>query len=338
MKKKTEQSEVVEDGQQVTKEPINQVKMLWVALFIVISLQAAGIYWLWSHQQVVNRQIDQKVTNVQPAVVDTSRFDKSLALQDQKVQKQLATLKDEYTALTDSLTALSETQQLTKGDVEYYWAISELNYLLNVANQQLVLAKNIEGAKGALTLADLRIESLSDYRLHPLRALIADELLSLSSVNNVDINGMSLQLDSALQQVNQLQVVNAAPVSSEDSAPLTDETWQGVLDQAWHEVKSLVVIRHQQDGTAAVLVPEQRYFLYQNLQLKLEAAQLALLNGNSAVFKQNLRSSTQWLEQYFTGSRRDAMLDLLTTLEGKDIEVALPDISGSLTWLRGFQQ
>ena len=274
----------------------------------------------------------------QQAVVDTSRFDQSLAAQKQQVQSQLSMIKDEQTSLAEAFKALSETQKLTKGDVEYYWAMSELTYLLNVANQQVLLAKNSQAAKEALTLADLRIESLNDYRLHPLRALISDEILALSSVNKVDVNGISLQLDSALQQVNQLQVVNAAPINKGDSAPLTDETWQGVLDQAWHEVKSLVVIRHQQDGAAAVLVPEQRYFLYQNMQLKLEAAQLALLNGNSAVFKHNLSSAIDWLEQYFTGTDRDAMIALLTSLEETNIETSLPDISGSLTWLRGFKQ
>jgi uroporphyrin-3 C-methyltransferase len=342
MEKKEDQQEVSKDIEDAeVKSSSSKVNPVWIAIAILLCLHG-GLYWLWYQQQAVNSQLEQQIAAVDvPAVatpVDTTAIEKSIAVQADKHQQDMAGLKEQQTALTDAFSALRDSQQMTKGDVEYYWAIAEVTYLLNVANQQLLLAHNVEGAKEALHLSDIRVESLNDYRLHPLRAKIADELLALNAVNKVDTDGLSLQLDSAMQAVNKLQVINAAPVSRDDDVAVTGDNWQSALGQAWQEVKSLVVIRHQQDGTAAVLVPEQRYFLYQNLMLKLEAAQLALLKGSDDVYKQNLDSAIQWLQQYFVGDERDAMLVLLEELKAQKIDMTLPDISSSLTWLRGFAQ
>jgi len=321
----------------VLKSPSSMPRLVWLAIFILLCLHG-GLYWLWYQQQSVNSQLAENIATSMSKPFDTKKVEQSLAMQGQQLQDQLADIKAEQTALQDTIEVMENSQHLSKGDVEYHWAIAEVSYLLNVANQQLLLAHNVQGAIEGLSLAYSRVESLNDYRLHPLKVLITDELLALSSVNKVNIDGLSLQLGSALKAINQLHLVMAEPLTNEDDSPLAGESWQSVFDQAWQEVKSLVVIRHQQDGAAAVLVPEQRYFLYQNLQLKLESAQLALLNGNSVVYKQNLASAQQWLEQYFIGNNRDAMLELLAALKSQNIETTLPDISGSLTWLRGFEQ
>ncbi|MBE9532527.1 MAG: uroporphyrinogen-III C-methyltransferase, partial [Proteobacteria bacterium] len=180
-------------------------------------------------------------------------------------------------------------------------------------------------------------KELADPRMYQLRALIADEQLALASVAKVDIEGMSIQLQSALDNVDDLTVLMAAELETDDaseSESTLPEDWQSAASQAWNEVKSLVVIRHQQDGAAAVLVPEQRYFLYQNLTLKLESAQLALLSGEALIFKSRLASAEQWLQHYFVGDDRDAMLAMVTALQAESITVDLPDISASLVWIQ----
>jgi len=98
------------------------------------------------------------------------------------------------------------------------------------------------------------------------------------------------------------------------------------------------VIRHDQTGEAAVLAPEQRYFLYQNLRLQLESARLALLNADNNSFQHSLKTAITWLDQYFTGEERDAMLASLNSLAEQKIDVSIPDISGSLNWLEEYQQ
>jgi len=340
MENKTVQQDAIQDAEVSVDENGEKSKtnFIWVAILVLLCLQA-GSLWLWNQQKSADEKMSQQLSSAMTSFSDSSKLNQLLQQQNTKIDKQVSSLDSKQQSLAEKLQILSDSQQITRGDVEQYWALSEVEYLLNVANQRVLLAGDIRGASDALEIADERIEALSDYRLHPLRALIADEQLALSSVVKVDVDGMALQLQSALDNVDNLHVLMAPTLAEgEENETLTSDDWQSAVDQAWQEVKSLVVIRHQQDGTAAVLVPEQRYFLYQNLRLKLETARFALLSGQSSVFESSLKSSSQWLGQYFVGEERDAMSALVTELQLTNIEVTLPDISGSLAWVKGFER
>jgi uroporphyrin-3 C-methyltransferase len=201
-----------------------------------------------------------------------------------------------------------------------------------------LLAGNVKAAVKAIELADKRVEQLDDFRLHPLRSLLAMEKMRLEEMTDVDIEGMVLQLQTAINQADQLQVVSGPAVAQIDSDQQqqteAEPTWKQAIDGVWQQIRSLVVIRHKQDGSAAVLVPEQRYFLYQNLKLKLETARFALLRYDVSLFRDSLESAVDWLHEYFVGSERDAMLKSLKALQTVSISQELPDISGSSTWLK----
>jgi len=303
---------------------------LFFLLFVLLLPLYVGAYWFWQQQQSVNSRLLELA--VPAPKFDASMLEQSIA----EVKKQATSLNDGLESLAKSVQILNEKDVRTGGDVDYYWVMTEVKSLLNIANQRALLANDTQSAIEALGLADRRIKALSDYRLHPLRALLADDILALSSVNKVDVVGLNLQLQSALSRVDALDVLMSRPVNLETEKNKA-QTPQPVMDTIWQEVKSLVVIRHQDEG-AAVLVPEQRYFLYQNLNLKLEAARLALLAGNQAVFDASVQAISDWLTVYFVGDERDAMLDLMANLSEQKIEVILPDISASLRWLREFEQ
>lgn len=256
---------------------------------------------------------------------------------------QLDTLKTQQQALADKLEAFISRETLTSEDLMKTWALQEIKYLLTVANERAQLAHDVGGAIRALQLADKQLQSLSDYRLHPLRALIAEEIMDLEALTDVDVAGIALKLQTAARHVQTLRVkkgpevrLSEAPMAPESTTVEAD--WRQALDDIWQQIRSLVVIRHDQTGDAAVLVPEQRYFLYQNLRLQLESARLALLNGDDSNYQHSLQTAVDWLQQYFTGEQRDAMLNTLKQLQEAEIKVSVPDISGSLNWLEEYQQ
>jgi len=346
MEKEAEQQDLTADTQDAeVKKSASGSKIAWGAFLLLVCANAGGGYWLWSQQQAINKQLEQGIEQASTLPlaappVDLSRVNKAIADVEAGLQQQVEGLSAKQVALAESFSELNKTDPTKKDEAEYLWAMAEVDYLLNIANQRVLLSIDPVGAIAALNLADSRIESVKDYRLHPLRELIAEEVLALSSVNQVDIQGIALKLSSAMEKVNTLQVLNAAPneFHAETEEAKAEEGWKGALNDAWHEVKSLVVIRHQQDGGAAVLVPEQRYFLYQNLRLQLETAQRALLSGQASVYKESLNVASSWLNTYFIGKERDALLAMVTELGSTSIDSTLPDISGSLTWLRGFNK
>lgn len=334
------ENDVVSDEIKVESTTAKSGLIIWIALLVLVVVNAIGGYWLWSQQQAISTQVSEdRADLVVPAQNDNIDYQQSLQAVENKLQATITDLAAEQTALSQRVADLNNEQPLSQQNAEYYWTIAEVNYLLNVANQRALLANDAQGAREAIVLAANNVEHLADPRLQPLRDLLEEEKLALAAVNKVDVEGVSAKLQSMLNSVDKLQVLMAKSINQVDQEEeVNAEDWQGVFGKVWHEVKSLVVIRHQQEGATAVLVPEQRYFLYQNLKLKLETARLALLKGQANVFDQSLVTSEQWLQQYFVGDERDAMVALITELKTENIEVILPDVSLSLTWLRGFEQ
>ncbi len=318
-----------------TKKPATQT-LLWLAIIILLGL-LAGLFWFVQQQQVQTMTLIKQSDHSAQFNQDIAQLKQSLSSEIKTTNSRLELLNTTDEGFANKLDSLVKSHKLTNDDVLRTWRLAKVKFLLQAANQQVLLAGDIENARTALVLADHELKELADPRMYQLRALIADEQLALASVAKVDIEGMSIQLQSALDNVDDLTVLMAAELETDDaseSESTLPEDWQSAASQAWDEVKSLVVIRHQQDGAAAVLVPEQRYFLYQNLTLKLESAQLALLSGEALIFKSRLASAEQWLQHYFVGDDRDAMLAMVTALQAESITVDLPDISASLVWIQ----
>lgn len=310
-------------------------RWLWPAIVILFVLSLVSSWWLYQQLQQSQYSQQQQLTQLS---TETETFSRSL----QQNQDKLGNLQQQQQLMGQQLAELLAREQFSNQELLRKWALQEIDYLLNIANQRALLAHDVDGARQALALADQQLENLADYRLHPLRALIAEDMMALDALADVDISGMALQLQVAANHINNLRVAKGPEVTANDNLvmqePVADASWKQAVNDVWQQIRSLVVIRHDQSGEAAVLVPEQRYFLYQNLRLQLESARLALLNADAASFKHSLDTAIAWLERYFTGDERDAMLNTLTKLQQQQINVAIPDISASLNWLKEYQQ
>ena len=315
--------------------------LLWIAIVILLGL-IAGSFWLMQQQL---KKLEA------PVVIDPSpsieRLENKVAQLKQTViadrsmnEQRLSALTTENIALLERINRLAETQESTNDDAVGSWILAELAFLLQTANQSVLLSGNVDKAISALFLADQQLKSLTDPHLSKLRSLIADEKLALESVKVADIDGLAMALHSALKMVDQLPILMGTQLGvqdASDSSVTSSSSWRQALSEGWQQIKSLVVIRHREDADVAVLVPEQRYFLYQNLSLKLESARLALLSGKEQVFHDSLFSAEQWLQQYFTGAQRDAMLEQLKSMQSETITIEMPDISASLIWLQQYE-
>lgn len=330
----------VQDAELLEKNKQDDAKvyrLIWIALVVVVLLSVVSIGWFY-------QQLQQQEADIQSSLTELSSQNGDWQSKLEQHRQQLGRLDSDQKQLAEKLQQLTDKQQLSNAELQKRWALQEVKYLLNVANQRAVLAHDVVGAIQALIMADKQLETLSDYRLHPLRAEIAEELMSLQSLTTLDIPGMAIQLQTLAAHVDKLRVKKGPEVDFSESPDTADiastETpaWKQAISDIWQQLRSLVVIRHEQSGEAAVLAPEHRYFLYQNLRLQMESARLALLNADNNSFQHSLKTAITWLDKYFTGEERDAMLASLNSLAEQKIDVSIPDISGSLNWLEEYQQ
>lgn len=309
---------------------------LLIAVLLVMLPGVAALWMLWQQQQ----QFDALESRL-GAITSINNDVAQLGSTQRGLSEQLSTLQQAQREQGDALTKLQNQSPLTTAEIETEWALAEIKYLLNLANQRSLLAKDTEGAQLALSLADQQVRELGDYRMQPLRELIAEEQLALSAVGETDIAGIAASMSGLLAAIDNLRVITGPKQTffddTEAESPATQSLWRESIATVWAQLRSLVVIRQQQDAPAAVLMPEQRYFLYQNLRLQLETARFAALSGNQKMFGQSLQAAILWLEQYFVGDQRDAMLQTLQAMQTESIYIETPDISGSLRWLTGFE-
>jgi uroporphyrin-III C-methyltransferase len=108
---------------------------------------------------------------------------------------------------------------------------------------------------------------------------------------------------------------SASVPGSVEGAASTQSFWGRVLDislgkgkvvgQDWRD---LIRVTRIENPDAALLSPEQAYFVRENLRLRLLNARMALSSRQESVLKADLERSRAWLSNYFDGRDKQVVL------------------------------
>ena len=309
---------------------------------LIAAGSAVGGYYLWTQQQADAKARQQVLQDMNTKAASLQAgLQASLAEQNSKLEARLKTEQSARAELERSL----EQLHTELGRDRHAWTLAEVRYYLRLANTRLLLLADVPSALRGLELADARVKALASPSLHKLRGLLSDEITALKAVPEVDIEGASLRLIALAKQVEGLPVLS--PTRSETAAqdraskaPTDILDWRGHISAIWAELKTLVTIRRSDRPIDALLAPEQMVFLRHNLRLKLEAARLALLQKDTAVYQASLTEAGEWIAAYFNrdATAVKALLEQLKTLAGLELQPALPDISRSLAAVEALEE
>lgn len=285
----------------------------------------------------------------------------------ESIPGQVTSLRDQLNALADAdkqdkqaIEDLAKTQKVLEeatrkayADISRKrndWAISEIEQLLIIANQRLQLAQDYETSVIALQAADHRLHALADPALMPVRKLLATEINKLQSSERTDISGLSLRLSGLIDSVESLPVSlqftykpaepTKTPGSENKPSDQQKNEKSGFWSEFLHDVKGLVQTHRNVESYKPLLMPQQQYFLRENLKLLLLGAQQALLRNDNDVYLRNLKSANQWVNHYFDTNTQAIrhLKDELDAMSATKLIHKTPDISGSLTLLRKLTQ
>lgn len=332
----------------------------WLALLLSI-LAAAGVGYMaiqdWRAQRSADTSSDSlvdlrnRIASSNESLTTLNEGIANLAQTDAQTSAELETMRQDVESrlqLFDSLpsrlsnleNSMSSLQGVSAG-ARNTWLLAEAEYYMQIANAQLQLAGNPQLATLALGMADERVVQLSDPALTEVRQAIADELAALEVMDKPDIQGITLTLASLARVIDSLPLRQIAEAKAEENAEI-DPDLSGV-DRAWASVKGavsgLVKVTGPDQTAIPLLTPDAIYFLRTNLTLQLQAARLALLRGEQAVFRQSLDDAAAWLEQYFDAESAQvgSALETIDEIRGGMFTVATPDISQSLRLLRQYK-
>lgn len=253
-----------------------------------------------------------------------------------QLQQQLAELQRDVTAQGSRLGQLGN---VSRED----WQLAEADYLLRLANQRLLLERDSRAALGLLEEVDSIVRQVDLPDLYGVRQQLARDITALKLVDNIDREGIYLRLRALEEQLMHSSIqpeFDLARLDDTDSGEAQAEAdtspWQRSWDNFREFMRDSIRIRDG-DIDPVLLSPQSETRYRQSLRLNMEQAQLALLRGNTTVYKDALDSARQLLLDYgIANNQRDVLARELQELSQMTIEADLPSLAASQSALHNY--
>ena len=237
--------------------------------------------------------------------------------------------------------------------------VGDIEAAIRVALQQTQITGSAEPLVATLKQADERLLRYKQPRMEGIRRAVARDLDRVKAIAVVDVSTLTIKLDEVVRMAYELPLVSgneAAPrqrderngdaakereralkLQREQAAAAADgkvslwwwqatqqlSSWTGVV---WGEARTLLRVTRIDHPEAALVSPDQSFFLRENLKLRLLNARLALLSRQFDTAQSDLRDSQEMLNRYFdTRSRKVASVaELLRQVSGQARHVSVP--------------
>ncbi|ANH70182.1 uroporphyrin-III methyltransferase [Mitsuaria sp. 7] len=104
------------------------------------------------------------------------------------------------------------------------------------------------------------------------------------------------------------------------------DRWTTLSGDVWREARGLLRVTRIEHPEAALIAPEQSFFLRENLKLRLLNARLALLSRQFDTAQVDLREAQAMLDRYFDARSRKLTqtTELLRQVQGQSRQVSVP--------------
>jgi uroporphyrin-3 C-methyltransferase len=312
---------------------------------------AAGYVWLQEQRGGASQGLKALEAEVQSRNSElaalAARVDEMAAAR-RRLDSDLDRLADRMDRDTESLAALPARVAQIEESVQRFlgasdriraaWLLSEAEHYMRIANAQLGLAGDVGVAQTALTLADETLRELGDPKLRPVRQLLAQELAALKAVPRPDTEGIVLSLGTLAESLEGLPLKQRAPgefraLAPEPGAELTG--FDRALAAARNALLSLVSVRRSDAPISPLLTEAEQSLLVRSLDLELQLARLAIMRGDTGMFRRSLEAATTRVRLNFdlASPSVQAVLGTLQELGTAELPEEIPDISGSLAAL-----
>lgn len=322
----------------------------WVLGAGLLALLALGLAWQGERrlreleQELVRRQASsQSLANEAKLSAQTNSEQlRELAAKQALSEAKLAELALQRAQLEELLQSFSRSRDEN--------IVGDLEASLRLAVQQTSLIGSAEPLISALRQADERLLRHKQARLEGVRRAIQRDLERIKSVASTDPGTLALRLDEVARGIDELPLLAepqpraavAAATAAAAPPPLPAEGWArwkagslALLERAWEETRSLIRVTRIERPEAMLLAPEQRFFLRENLKLRLLNARLALLSRQYETARDDLSAVVETIERHADTRQRRVQLslELLRQVQGQAKPVQWPRPDDSLAAL-----
>jgi uroporphyrin-3 C-methyltransferase len=313
-----------------------------LAVLALVSLGALGLAWNTqqrlkaAEQEIVKRQQDAGTQSAEARLMarQAEAATRETAAKVALLEARVAETSLQRSQLEELIQSLSRSRDEN--------VLSDVDAALRLALQQSAITGSAEPLLSALRQADERLARYQQPRMDRVRRAVLQDLDRVKAAGTVDVQSLAIRIDETVRAIDDLPLLaaidrrgaqrdatsRAAGERASDTASSTspaaaarpaagasaaggpgpqwlDARLRSMLHQVWSEVRDLVRVTRVDEPEAALLAPEQAFFLRENLKLRLLNARLALLSRQFDTVQADLRDAQASLDRYFDkGSRR----------------------------------
>lgn len=309
---------------------------LTTALAIIAMAVLAGFFLNGYFTYITKKNIELSL--LQNAVSLKQVLQITSALQTQAHQQQTMT--------QENLAALQQQVSILSGDNKG-WVLAEVDYLVQLANLQLRINRNVYTAMTLLQTADQRLASLHQGQLTEIRHALISDLHELQNTPQLDKEGLLLKLHALSEQISKLSIVPQKISILNTEASPTDVTrlekiltlWKKAWDSTVQALQQIVIVHRRDQIIIPLLAPDEEVLLRQNLVLLLQQAQWAVLNNEPLIYKPSLQRTIDWLKRYFPDNHiTQSLLADLAQLQTVDVNPTLPTLTKTFAAIHKARQ
>lgn len=284
-------------------------------LAALLALVMAGMMWQrlsMTQQELARRQQDSDVRTA--SAVEQARQTEALT---QELQARLAVAEVKLSEVVLQRSQLDELM-LNLSRSRDDTLVQDLESGLRLALQQAQLTGSAQPLVSALQAADQRIARVAQARLNPVQRAIARDIERLQSAELTDVPSLVQRLGELARTSDQWPLANdmltattpaALPSPKKSSVPPqpvdanVESMWSRGWRAVWHGIRQslrdLIRVSRIDHPEAALLAPEQSYFLRENIKLQLLNARMGVLARQQASAQADLKAVQSLLKRYF---------------------------------------
>lgn len=309
----------------MTEKPLNnniqKRNQSWiiVATLFTISIIFIGVLYLYfikNYNNVEEIRGSQYIEFTE--LIEKERKNQKVITDD--INSKMIQIKEEQDIHTNLIQSLinktnnsQELYQNDSKDAKQAWLISEIEYLLKIANSQYTLTGDIEKSIQALNLAMSSLKETNNPNLNNVKQAVEDEIKTLNNIKVYDSEDLIDVIDQYIEKIDFLEIkssLNTKEQSIKDNDPIQFHAWAS----AKKAFKEIISIRRNEQINSYRELQMSNDFISIQLKKLLDDAKLALIIKNKLIYQETIINIITWLKKYYDQEDKD-IKEMLTYFE-----------------------
>lgn len=351
----------------------SKLAYIFILLLLVLVVILAVVMFYQNRQlnnlQDNLQEISQSNVNIVKSA--ESKANQALSLAQEQNEKVIA-LNKIIDKTNNQLQEIDRSLQMVSDGGTDLLLLNDIDHLITIAQQQLSLGGNVANAIISLEAAQAQLARANRSAFVSLQQSINGDLDKLRAVATVNLPALSEKIDNLVILIDKAPLIvpdsadntvdnenNSAErndsigqnsnnsnhsVFDNDNPVNSTEYWSELSKNIWENSKKfskslsqdfrqLFDIRKVNDEAALLMSPDQARRFRETLSQRAITAQLALLMGQTKIWKDELEKISGAIDKRFDMHSENAReaLNLARELHDTSIEIKLPDLNNSLS-------